>query len=160
MDKRTTVRTEIEMDSGAGAPILFEAAVPKFTVPDVVRTAEYYRDVLGFEIAGYWDGERASFETDPPPVFAIVSRGRVQLFLNRAAGPDVRTGRAEGSYDLYVRVKGIDALAVELRSRDADIVDGPEDRAYGQREVVIRDCNGLIVAFGEEVARRGPLKRS
>jgi len=36
----------------------FASAVPQFTVPDVVRTSEYYRDVLGFEIAGYWDAER------------------------------------------------------------------------------------------------------
>jgi catechol 2,3-dioxygenase-like lactoylglutathione lyase family enzyme len=52
--------------------IKFISAVPQFTVPDVVRTAEYYRNVLGFQIAGYWDGEGVSFATDPPQVFAIV----------------------------------------------------------------------------------------
>jgi hypothetical protein len=26
---------------------------PQFTVPDVVRSAEYYRDVWGFRIVGY-----------------------------------------------------------------------------------------------------------
>jgi len=51
-------------------------------------------------------------------------------------------------------VSGIDALAEELSTRGADIVDGPEDRVYGQRELVIRDCNGLIVAFGEEISQR------
>jgi hypothetical protein len=50
--------------------VRFEAAVPQFTVPDVVRTAEYYRDVLEFEIAGYWNGERAGLETDPPAASA------------------------------------------------------------------------------------------
>ena len=30
--------------------ISFIVAVPQFTVPDLVRTAEYYRDVLGFQI--------------------------------------------------------------------------------------------------------------
>ena len=40
--------------------INFVAAVPQFTVPDLVRTAEYYRDVLGFQIAGYWHRERVS----------------------------------------------------------------------------------------------------
>jgi hypothetical protein len=29
------------------------AAAPQFAVQDVVRTAEYYRDVLGFHIASY-----------------------------------------------------------------------------------------------------------
>ena len=26
---------------------------------------------------------------------------------------------------------------------------GPEDRIYGQREIVVRDCNGQVLAFGE-----------
>lgn len=36
--------------------IRFLGIVPQFTVPDLVRTTEFYRDVLGFQIAGYWDG--------------------------------------------------------------------------------------------------------
>ena len=134
--------------------IRFVGAVPQFTVPDVVRTAEYYRDVLGFQIAGYWDGERVSLATDPPPVFAIVWRDQVQVFFNRADEPVVRTRPAEGAPDVYLRVEGIDAFAEELRTRGADIIDGPEDRVYGQRELVIADCNGLILAFGEDTSRR------
>jgi hypothetical protein len=71
----------------------------------VVRTAEYYRDVLGLEIAGYWG---------TPPVFAIVRRDRVQLFFNRADQSQVRTGRAEGAYDAYFHVVRVEALAAEL----------------------------------------------
>jgi catechol 2,3-dioxygenase-like lactoylglutathione lyase family enzyme len=133
-----------------GTTIHFDAAVPQFTVPDVVRTAEYYRDVLGFNIAGYWDGERVTLATDTPAVFAIVWRDTVQVFFSRADRSNVRTGRAEGAYDAYLRVTGIDALVDELRTRGADIIDGPENRIYGQRELVVRDCNGLILAFGED----------
>ena len=46
--------------------------------------------------------------------------------------PAVRTGRAQGAYDAYLRVTGIDALAEEFSTRGADILDGPEDRVYGQ----------------------------
>ena len=123
-------------------PIRLEAATPQFTVPDVVRTAEYYRDVLGFDIAGYW-GE--------PPEFVIVSRDLVELFFNRADQSEVRTGRAAGAYDAYIRVVAVDDLASELRTHGAEILEGPENRVYGQRELVIRDCNGLILAFGEEM---------
>jgi len=134
--------------------ICFEAAVPQFTVPDLVRTAEYYRDVLGFRIAGYWDGERVSLVPDTHPVFAIVWRDQVQVFFNRADQPVVRTGRADGACDDF-RVTGIDALAEELlRARGADIIDGPEDRVYQQRELVISDCNDLILCFGEAIVRR------
>jgi catechol 2,3-dioxygenase-like lactoylglutathione lyase family enzyme len=122
----------------------FTAAVPQFTVPDVVATAEYYRDVLGFQIAGYWA---------EPPAFAIVWRDEVEIFFNKANSSEVRTGRAEGAYDMYLRVTGVNALAGELHARGADIVEGPELRTYGQRELVVRDCNGLILAFGEAVDR-------
>ncbi len=39
---------------------------PQFVVPDVVVAAEYYRDVLGFGIRGYFLD---------PPIYAIVARG-------------------------------------------------------------------------------------
>lgn len=138
------------MSTVAPATIRFETTVPQFTVRDVVQTAEYYRDVLGFQIAGYWD---------TPPVFAIVRRDQVQLFFNRADQSDVRTGRAQGAYDVYLRVTGVDALAVELRANGADILEGPEDRIYEQRELVVRDCNGLILAFGRAPASAPPDKR-
>jgi catechol 2,3-dioxygenase-like lactoylglutathione lyase family enzyme len=121
--------------------IQFEGISPQFTVPDVVRTAEYYRDVLGFQIAGYWG---------TPPVFAIVLRDNVEVFFNRADTSEIRTGRAQGAYDAYLRITGIEALAAELRNAGADILEGPVVRVYGQCELVIRDCNGLILAFGED----------
>src|SRR5438874_9572341 len=108
------------MSTDAVTSIRFEAAVPQFTVPDLIQTAEYYRDVLGFQIAGYWDGERVSLVADTSSVFAIVKRDQVQVFFNRADQPDVRRDRAEGAYDAYLRVTGIDALAEELRIRGAE----------------------------------------
>ena len=142
------------MSAPATATIRFEAAAPQFTVPDVVETAQYYRDVLGFQIAGYWDGERASLATDPPPVFAIVWRDEVEVFFNRADQSQAGRGRAQGAYDAYLRVAGVDALAAELRTRGADILDGPEDRTYQQRELVVRDCHGFVLAFGEDTSGR------
>ena len=71
------------------------------------------------------------------------------MFFNLGETSTLRTGRAEGACDVYLRVTGIDALADECRSRGASIVDGPEDREYGQREFIIEDCNGLRIGFGE-----------
>jgi catechol 2,3-dioxygenase-like lactoylglutathione lyase family enzyme len=134
--------------------ISFIAAVPQFAVSDLVRTAEYYRDVLGFKIAGYWDGEQVGLVPDAPPVFAIVWRDQVQVFFNRADQAEVHTNRTEAAPDAYLRVIGVDALAEELRTRGADMLDGPEDRSYGQRELVVKDCNGLILCFGEDTSGR------
>ena len=140
--------------SGVTTTISFVAAVPQFAVPDLLRTTEYYRDVLGVQIAGYWDGARVSPGGDAASVFAIVWRDQVQIFFNRAAQMDVLTGRDKEAPDVYLRVTGVDLLAEELRTNGADILDGPEDRIYKQREVVVKDCNGLILCFGEDTSGR------
>ena len=67
---------------------------------------------------------------------------------------DVLLRPAEGAPDVYLRVTGVDVLTEELRTRGADIIDGPEDRVYGQRELVVTDCNGLILCFGEDASGR------
>ena len=128
------------MDANGLPPIRFDRAVPQFTVPDVRRAAEYYRDVLGFEIEGYWK---------TPPVFAIVQRDGVAVYFHVTQGELPRTGRAEDAYDAYFHVTGVDRLAAEVRARGAEILDGPATRIYGRRELVVRDCNGLVLAFGE-----------
>ena len=123
----------------------FLSAVPQFAVRDVVQAAEYFRDILGFEITSYWDGEHRTQTPSTPPVFGIVARDRIQVFFYRSDQPVPR----DGGYHAYFHVRGIDALARQWRARGAEIIDGPEDTPYGQREVVIRDPNGLILAFGE-----------
>jgi hypothetical protein len=123
----------------------FRAIIPQFTVPDVVATAEYYRDVWGFRIVGYWK---------QPPVFAILERDGIELFFNLAApGTQPRTGRVDGAYDMYLRVSGLEDLAAALTARGASILEGPLQREYGMLELVVRDCNGLVVALGEDVAQ-------
>jgi catechol 2,3-dioxygenase-like lactoylglutathione lyase family enzyme len=134
--------------------VRFHRAVPQFTVADVVRTAEYYRDVLGFQVASYWDGKQANLATDPPPYFAIVWRDDVQVFLGRGGAAPSDVARTDGGYHAYFHIEGVDALAAEMRSRGATIIDGPEDRVYGERELVVRDCNGFVLAFGEDISRR------
>ncbi len=136
----------MEKPNSSGGSKRLLAAVPQFAVQDVVRTAEFYRDVLGFDIASYWDGKRRTLTPITPPVFGIVRRDGVEVFFYRASGP---AQHPEGGYHAYFHVEGLDALAEEWRRRGADILEGPEDMTYGQREVVIRDPNGLILAFGE-----------
>jgi len=87
-------------------------------------------------------------------VFGIVRRDTVQVFFSRARGGEVRTARAEGACDAYIQVSGVDALAEELARRGAAILDGPEDRIYKQRELVVQDCNGLVLVFAEDTSGR------
>jgi catechol 2,3-dioxygenase-like lactoylglutathione lyase family enzyme len=131
------------MTSDLATGVRLKAAVPQFTVKDLEATTEYYRDVLGFQIAGYYGS---------PPVFGIVQRDEVQVFFNRGDGSEFRTGKARGAYDAYFHLAGVDSLAVEFRARGADILEGPIVRDYAQRELVVRDPNGLVLAFGEDTS--------
>jgi catechol 2,3-dioxygenase-like lactoylglutathione lyase family enzyme len=84
---------------------------PQFVVPDVVTAAEYYRDVFGFTIRGYWQN---------PPVFAIVARDDVEIQLGKAdarESPAPNTMRRKGGLDVYNWVSDVDTLYAELRDR-------------------------------------------
>ena len=116
---------------------------PQFRVADLVATAEYYRDVLGFEIGEYFGD---------PPVFTMVHRGRVSIQLGRTADPaDLTRGPAFG-YNAYVWVDDVDVLAEELTGAGADVVEGPTDRSYGCRELIVRDCNGIVLCFAKDTS--------
>jgi predicted enzyme related to lactoylglutathione lyase len=123
--------------------VLKEVA-PTFLVPDVFRTAEYYRDLLGFTFEGFW-GE--------PPSFTILTRGAARVMLKQTTGaapqgPKERIG--EGQTDAYFWVTDAIALAKELRARGADLVTEPTDQEiYSGRDFHVRDCDGRILCFGQ-----------
>ena len=121
------------------------AAVPQFSVPDVLATVQYYRDRLGFAVGDI---------VAEPPEWGAVGRDDVEIFFNRlpAGASSHPRIRALGAYDAYFRVSGVDQLAAEFRERGAVIREGPVDRAYEVRELVVEDLNGLVLAFGEPMA--------
>jgi catechol 2,3-dioxygenase-like lactoylglutathione lyase family enzyme len=124
-------------------PVTFKSVAPQFVVPDVVTTAEYYRDQLGFRILGYFAD---------PPVFAMVARDGVELHFGKADGhrvpinEDVRRGLGT---DAYIWVSDVRAVYEELSTKDVEIVEGPVTRIYNCTEVVIKDCNGFQLVFAE-----------
>ena len=133
------------------SPARFQSISPQFVVPDVIVAAEYYRDVLGFQILGYF------YE---PPVYSIVRRDTVEIHLGRvdpnadaAAAPN--TPHREDSIDAYIWVDDVDALFQELKSRGAKIVEAPTVREYHCNEMVVEDKFGFRLAFGMNISQRG-----
>lgn len=120
----------------------FTGLAPQFVVADPQRTAEFYRDKLGFKILGLFMD---------PPVFAIVRRGNAEIHFGKADGErtqtnnDVRKGLGT---DAYIFVDDIEAVRVELAANGVDIVEGPIKRVYNCVEITIKDCNGFQIVFG------------
>jgi len=130
----------------ASARPCFKTATPQFSVSNVVATAEYYRKTLGFEVRGF---------LGDPPVFATVGRDGVEIFFNQLPPGHATTRvRAPVAYDAYLHVTAVDALAAELRANGAVIREGPVDRGYHMRELIVSDLNGVVLAFGEAAPGR------
>ena len=120
---------------------------PLFTVTDVVSTANYYRDVLGFGYDRLW-GE--------PPGFCMVSRGGVVIMLAQicspaALHPNRLIDPAGEMWDAYVWVDDADALAAEFKGKGVSIPRDICDQDYGCRDFDVEDCNGYRLCFGHSL---------
>lgn len=123
--------------------VKFTGLAPQFVVPDVVATAEYYHDKLGFEILGYFAD---------PPVFAMVRRGSAEIHFGKSDDSTMQvneTVRRGLGTDAYIFVEGIHDLHSELLENDVEIIEGPIKRIYDCVEITVRDCNGFQLVFGE-----------
>jgi predicted enzyme related to lactoylglutathione lyase len=119
---------------------------PCFLVEDVVKTAEYYRDVLGFHFHRYW-GE--------PPCFVILLRDSIEISLSSPRGCTPRPNRkahVDAPWDAYVWVTDIALLKKELESKGAKITRSPQETSYHTREIEIEDCNGYVICFGQDTS--------
>jgi predicted enzyme related to lactoylglutathione lyase len=118
-----------------------------FLVDDVVKSAEYYRDVLGFSFERYW-GE--------PPCFVMMERDGVEFFFSSQGKPGLvrpnRTVNPDFNWDAAVTVCDLDALYNEFKSKGAKITREPEVIFYQMKEFEIEDCNGYCICFGQDTS--------
>ena len=121
----------------------FRSVNPHFVVRDVVEAAEYYRDVFGFKILGYyWE----------PPVFAMVGRDDVVIQFGRIdRGQTVAPNRArrDEALDAYIWVSDLDALFAELKEKGARIVEEPKRQPWNCYEFSVEDAFGFRLVFSE-----------
>jgi len=117
---------------------------PHFLVEDVVRAAEYYRDKLGFEVGRYFQD---------PPVFVIIQRDGVAIQLSRSDGGRGGSNRKWKSeaVDAYIWVGHVDRLYRDLAAREAMILQAPQLKEYGMKEMDVRDADGYVIRFGEDI---------
>ena len=157
------------MKTTSGTATTLTGTAAMFLVDDVTKTAEWYRDVLGFEIGQYYR-EEAEHEHDEhgndlpgyepdasgEPFFVIVSRDGQRLMLGKTLqhGRGVSSNRdfkAESS-DVYFWADDVDPLFAAAKAAGARIVEEPATRFYGIREFLVNDCDGRVLSFGAPVA--------
>ena len=104
--------------------------VPELPVADVERAQQYYRDVLGFEIA--W--------LEPGKEIGAVSLDKTAIFFRK------RTQPFEPAVH-WVFAEHIDTTYQELKDLGASIVDPLEDKPWGIRQFTIEDLDGNVFHF-------------
>ncbi len=118
---------------------------PYFIVDDVVATANFYRDKLGFRYERFW-GE--------PPRFCMVKRGGIVIMLNQFGKglmrPNSKAVPEGEAWDAYIWVENADALYSEFKGRGVKIAREICDQHYGCRDFDIEDCNGYRLCFGHD----------
>jgi hypothetical protein len=120
---------------------------PYFFVDDIVSSANYYRDKLGFGYSRFWN---------EPPSFCMVSRNGVVIMLAQLTPPEaIRPNRLvdpEGeAWDAYIWIDDADALSAEFKSKGVKITRGVCNQPYGCRDFDIEDCNGYRLCFGQNL---------
>ena len=115
---------------------------PQLLVQDVVKTAEYYRDKLGFHIMGYFL---------KPPAYAMVVRDGFQIHFGRSDSGESNSNSRQHAIisDFIIWVPEIHMFYEEIKANGVDIVQDIVKRIYGSREFVFRDCNGYKVTVGD-----------
>ena len=110
-------------------------SAPILLVKDVVASADYYRDKVGFSYDRFW-GE--------PPCFCILWRDNFKLMLSQVDDPKFIVPHykvVEKMWDVYFWVNDAEAMYEELKGRGVKIDYELCDQPYGCREFGIQDLN-------------------
>ena len=108
------------------------------------RSAQYYRDVLGFEVREIGD---------PGWLFFL----RDQCFIMAGECPDALSPQELGdhSYFAYLEVDDIDQLYEAVIAKDATVTKKLRIEPWGMKEFGIRTVDGHRIMFGDPTESTG-----
>jgi uncharacterized glyoxalase superfamily protein PhnB len=118
-----------------------QSITPMLWVDDVRATIDYYVSVLGFDEANYMT----------EPEWGVVEKHKVKIMLAKP-GKNWPYDKPCFTGSLYLQTDDADAWWSFLKDK-ATIYYPIEDFKYGMREFAIKDCNGYILQFGQEIEK-------
>ncbi|MBI4853594.1 MAG: VOC family protein [Acidobacteria bacterium] len=115
---------------------------PMLETNDLIKTIKFYTEKLGFSCNGLYPNQE-------DPCWAMLNKDKVEIMFSlRNYHSTIEKPIMTGS--LYLYPDNVDEVWEELK--DKVIVDYPiENFGYGMREFAIRDCNGYLIQFGQEI---------
>jgi uncharacterized glyoxalase superfamily protein PhnB len=116
----------------------FKSVIPVLQCKDVNETIEFYKTKLGFDNS--WVHEN---------MYGAAFNANAEFHFWKS--DEKFTGTI-----LYVGVESADDVYEFLKANGVEIIQTPVDRFYGMRECAIKDLNGHIISFANEIIGREP----
>ncbi|HSL43476.1 MAG TPA: VOC family protein [Anaerolineales bacterium] len=115
-----------------------------FVAPDAQKTADYYRDVLGFRVVSHFDKEEK---------FAALYRDEIEIIVVQSRYGEVTSNqeRYGAGYDAYLdpeKIEDVDVLYSEWKKNGAKMIRSPGLTPYGCYEFVFEDIDGRRIGVG------------
>lgn len=121
------------MANGDNAPRLSHVE-PILPVTDIIKTVNYWHDVLGFSNKWTWG--------DPPDYGGVNWQG---VFIQFLLDPKL-AARSKGN-SIFIRVKNLEASYQFHQNKNAEIVEPLENKPWGMAGYTLRDNNGYYIIF-------------
>lgn len=125
-------------------------SAPILLVNNVIDSANWYRDKLGFNYDKLW-GE--------PPEFCILDRDDYYIMLSQVKGKaDIKPHWkiVDKMWNIYFWVDDVETIYEEFKRNGATIDYSLYLTPYGVKEFGINDIDGYDIAFGEVVKKDKP----
>ncbi len=141
----------------------FKGVAPMFLTDDVRKTAEWYRETLGFAEGDYYLSDHGPDEDEADPhnehhpaeggaVFVIIERDGQRLMFGRTMAPGLGVHSAFDAKafacNAYFWLDGIRAYYEAVKATDAEMLEEYVVQPYGLAEFRVRDIDGRVVTFG------------
>ena len=111
-------------------------------VPDLARSAAFYRDVLGFEIKEIGD-----------PGWRMYVRDECRIMAGECRDAIRPAELGDHSYFAYLVVDDADAYYERVTAAGADIVKRLASEPWGMREFGLRTVDGHRIMIGQDLKR-------
>jgi len=121
-----------------------KASAPHFFVTDLMRSLDFYVDILGFERPRLW-GE--------PPSFAMPRKDGYIVMLNQEEGVAPNPNGKHYATDAYFWCQGIDEYHSSIKKKGEKILGIEERPLYGMREFEVYDPDGYRLVFAEDMKK-------
>jgi len=124
-----------------------QRSMPVLIVTNIDKSVDFYENGLGFSTAGKW------VKQDGTPDFAIVVLDNITLALQ--SGEPVKH---QAPWCAYLYVTDIEAYGAEITGKGVVLTREITDQFYGCRDLEIKDPDGNILCFGQDLSpgKNGP----